>query len=204
LKQKNDILLKQINFVILLTLIPLVLSIGIAPILPFVELIPEADALKSKGRSSTQYGSATRGIVCGGQLCSEVSTSAPDPLYERAQQGMSGGLQKVGPSLTVVNCSTSDKPSDVYCAYVSISGKKIPGIVKSNYNSDMISIFYQDAKQITLNLSANMGTNIITVLVDGEESNDFKVSGNTVTIETPAGTGNIEIIGKDTTNKIFG
>ena len=104
----------------------------------------------------------------------------------------------------MVNCSTSDKQFDVYCAYVSISGKKIPGIVKSNYNSDMISIYYHDAKQITLNLSANMGTNIITVLVDGEESNDFKVSGNTVTIEFPAGTGNIEIIGKDTTNKIFG
>ncbi len=196
--------LKQINFVILLTLIPLVLSIGIAPILPAIDIFPEADALKSKGRSSTQYGSATRGIVCGAQLCSEVSTSVPDPLYERAQQGMSGRLQKVGPSLTVVNCSTSDKQFDVYCAYVSISGKKIPGIVKSNYNSDMISIYYHDAKQITLNLSANMGTNIITVLVDGEESNDFKVSGNTVTIEFPAGTGNIEIIGKDTTNKIFG
>jgi hypothetical protein len=68
----------------------------------------------------------------------------------------------------------------------------------------MISIYYHDNSQITLNLSANMITNIITVLVDGQESNDFKVSGNTVTIEFPAGTENIEIIGKDTTNKIFG
>lgn len=204
MKQKNDILLKQINFVILLTLIPLVLSIGIAPILPAIDIIPEADALKAKGKYNQKYGAATRGIVCGAQLCSEVSTSVPSQLSEKAQQGLSGGLQKVGPSLTVVNCSTSDKQFDVYCAYVSISGKKIAGIVKSNYNSDMISIYYHDNSQITLNLSANMITNIITVLVDGQESNDFKVSGNTITIEFPAGTGNIEIIGKDTANKIFG
>ncbi|AFS83106.1 hypothetical protein [Candidatus Nitrosopumilus sediminis] len=37
-----------------------------------VNLIPSADALKGQGVPSSQYGSATKGIVCGDKLCSEV------------------------------------------------------------------------------------------------------------------------------------
>ena len=35
------------------------------------ELLPQAEALKSKGNPSNQYGSATARTVCGGSLCSE-------------------------------------------------------------------------------------------------------------------------------------
>ena len=47
--------------------IPLILSIGIAPVLPF-DFVLEADALKSKGNSMTEIGSKK---VCGDRLCSE-------------------------------------------------------------------------------------------------------------------------------------
>ena len=36
------------------------------------EILPQADALKGQGVPTNQYGSATKGIVCGDRLCSEV------------------------------------------------------------------------------------------------------------------------------------
>ena len=51
-------------------IIPLILTIGITPALPF-DLIPEADARKMAEVTQPRYGSATK-IVCGDRLCSEV------------------------------------------------------------------------------------------------------------------------------------
>ena len=56
---------------IIFTLIPLILSIGMISVLPFFDIVQEAEALKSKGTSTSQYGSATKFQVCGGMLCSE-------------------------------------------------------------------------------------------------------------------------------------
>ena len=50
--------------------VPLILSMGIISVLQ-VELIPEADALKSKGNSLTETGSNK---VCGDRLCSEIDS----------------------------------------------------------------------------------------------------------------------------------
>jgi len=58
--------------ILIIFLIPLILSIGVTPVLSF-DFIPEADALKSKGNPLLKYGSATKGIVCGDRLCSEIS-----------------------------------------------------------------------------------------------------------------------------------
>ena len=49
--------------------IPLILSIGIIPALQS-EIIPNADAIKSKGNSMTETNSKK---VCGDRLCSEIS-----------------------------------------------------------------------------------------------------------------------------------
>jgi len=62
---------------ILVILIPLVLSIGTIPGLPF-DLFQEADATKSAGNdlpgrlAVKSYGSANNRIVCGDRLCSEL------------------------------------------------------------------------------------------------------------------------------------
>lgn len=58
----------------LLTVIPIILSIGFSssPFSP-IGMIEEAEALKSKGMSGTKYGDATKNIVCGDKLCSELS-----------------------------------------------------------------------------------------------------------------------------------
>ncbi|MDH3657726.1 MAG: arylsulfatase [Nitrosopumilus sp.] len=54
-------------------MIPLILSIGIAPVLPF-DFIQEANALKSEGTPTPQYGSGSG--VCGDKLCSEMSVNS--------------------------------------------------------------------------------------------------------------------------------
>ena len=66
---------------IIFALIPLILSIGVAPALQS-NFIQDADALKSKGTPSWRYGSATAGIVCGDRLCSEVEN---ENLYVSTQ-----------------------------------------------------------------------------------------------------------------------
>jgi len=55
-------------------LIPLILSIGVIPAIPFVDIIPEADALKAQGTSFLRVGSAGS-PVCGDRLCSEIRES---------------------------------------------------------------------------------------------------------------------------------
>jgi len=69
---------------ILLILIPLVLSIGTIPGLPF-DIFQEADAKKSDGMNTSgrlavkSYGSANNGIVCGDRLCSELTSKDATP-----------------------------------------------------------------------------------------------------------------------------
>jgi len=70
--------------VILVILIPLVLSIGTIPGLPF-DLFQEADTTKSAGNDAPgrlavkSYGSKNNSIVCGDRLCSELTSKAPTP-----------------------------------------------------------------------------------------------------------------------------
>jgi len=69
---------------ILVTLIPLVLSIGTIPGLG-LDLFQEADAKKSDGMDTPgrigvkSYGSANNGIVCGDRLCSELTSKDTTP-----------------------------------------------------------------------------------------------------------------------------
>jgi uncharacterized protein YjbI with pentapeptide repeats len=69
---------------ILVTLIPLVLSIGTIPGLG-LDLFQEADAKKSDGMNTPgrigvkSYGSANNGIVCGDRLCSDLMSKDATP-----------------------------------------------------------------------------------------------------------------------------
>lgn len=111
----------KISFLII-PLIPLILSIGIAPILPSIDIIPEADALKSKGTYNKQYGSATKHIVCGAQLCSEISKSLPSNLSEKALKGLAGKIPKedTRPNILFIVLD------DTGFADLSIRGSEIP------------------------------------------------------------------------------
>jgi len=69
---------------IIFALIPLILSIGIAPALQS-DFLPEVDALKSQGTPSGNYGSATKFQVCGAMLCSEYPGGLEQFLEDKSQ-----------------------------------------------------------------------------------------------------------------------
>ena len=65
------------------------ISLFTSSTIPFVDIVQEADALKSKGTYVRQYGSATKSIVCGDKLCSEISQKPiQSKLSEKALKGM--------------------------------------------------------------------------------------------------------------------
>ena len=72
---------------LIFALIPLILTIGITPAINS-GFLPEADALKAKGKPAWKYGSGTAGIVCGDRLCSEIAAesekSEPEPMPTKA------------------------------------------------------------------------------------------------------------------------
>ncbi|KKK93926.1 hypothetical protein LCGC14_2687990 [marine sediment metagenome] len=59
-------------------MITILLTAGIAA---SVDVIEDANALKSKGTKTQKYGSATKNLVCGAQLCSEIE-EIPEPKKE--------------------------------------------------------------------------------------------------------------------------
>ena len=105
----------------ILFLFVIAVSLFSSSTIPFVDVIQEADALKSKGTYTRQYGSSTG--VCGLQMCSEISKSTPPmKLSEKAEKGMH--TEK-----TIIPDSSSDIKDDQMTASVNsndiISGKSI-------------------------------------------------------------------------------
>ena len=97
--------LESMNGFLIFALIPLVLTIGITPALPF-DLIPEADALKAARVSQPQYGSATAKIVCGDRLCSEVSGG-----YEAWKEGQGESSRVEAPSVSAPEMKAKEMDS---------------------------------------------------------------------------------------------
>ena len=106
----------------ILFLFVITVSLFASSTIPFVDITQEADALKSKGTYTKKYGSSTG--VCGLQLCSEISESAPIKMSEKAEKGMHAEKTE-----TVIPDSSSDIKGDQMTASVNsheiISGKSI-------------------------------------------------------------------------------
>jgi|GEM_PF-3849608 len=105
----------------ILFLFVIAVSLFSSSTIPFVDIIQEADALKSKGTYTRQYGSSTG--ICGLQFCSEISKSTPPmKLSEKAEKGMH--TEK-----TIIPDSSSELKDDQMTASVNsndiISGKSI-------------------------------------------------------------------------------
>ena len=90
------------KFTILL-LIPLILSIGIAPAFQFGNSIQEAHALKSAGNPTAQFGSKTN--VCGDKLCSEITGE-----YETIQEVTTNTRENL---INPAYAATHDSPPNI-------------------------------------------------------------------------------------------
>ncbi len=77
----------RFKYLILFSFVPLILSIGIAPSLLFVDFSQEADASKAVGpKGAKSYGSKNAGIVCGDRLCSESAPAGQASSASRVAQ----------------------------------------------------------------------------------------------------------------------
>ena len=82
------------------------------------------------------------------------------------------------------------------CVPFSISGGTVTGArPNTGDNSLVISNSSTEPGTLTVKPSSDVLGGIFMVLVDGEESNDVEIDGNQITVEFPAGTEEIEIIG---------
>ena len=99
--------------------------------------------------------------------------------------------------VTTVKCSPSELSIDgVACVPFSISGGTVTGARANTVdNSIIVSISSTEPGTLTLNPSSDVLRGVFMVLVDGEEWDDVEIDGNKVTVEFPAGTEEIEIIG---------
>ncbi len=70
----------KLKYLSLLVILPL-FTLAIA-----TKYVVDADALKSKGRSASSYGSATKNIVCGDRLCSEVDDKTVVPTVPKVEE----------------------------------------------------------------------------------------------------------------------
>ena len=95
-----------------------------------------------------------------------------------------------------VECGSNEVAIHDACTSYDISGGHvISATVNTNDNSVIINIDADDDGTLTISPSTSTQTGIFMVLVDGEESDDAEINGNTVTVPFLAGAEQIEIIG---------
>ena len=71
---------RKILTVLFLTTILMTSAIAVS-----IELLPQADAMKSAGTKSNQFGSATKTKVCGDKLCSETGGKTKTPSVPKKE-----------------------------------------------------------------------------------------------------------------------
>ena len=95
-----------------------------------------------------------------------------------------------------VECNSSEVNIGGNCTSYDISGGQITSAtVNTDDNSVIININADDDGVLTISPSESTQRGIFMVLVDGEESDDAEINGNTVIVPFGAGTEQIEIIG---------
>ena len=93
-------------------------------------------------------------------------------------------------------CGSNEVAIHDACTSYEISGGHVTSAtVNTNDNSVIINIDADDDGTLTISPSTSTQKGIFMVLVDGEESDDAEINGNTVIVPFNAGTEQIEIIG---------
>ena len=95
-----------------------------------------------------------------------------------------------------VECGSNEVAIHDACTSYDISGGHvISATINTNDNSVIINIDADDDGTLTISPSTSTQEGIFMVLVDGEESDDAEINGNTVIVPFGAETEQIEIIG---------
>ena len=112
---------------------------------------------------------------------------------------LTGGVAQVEETHTEHHddeCGSNEVSADGNCIPYEISGGMVTSAtVNTNDNSVIINIDADDDGTLTISPSESTQSGIFMVLVDGEESNDAEINGNTIIVPFGAETEQIEIIG---------
>ena len=159
------------------------LAIALIAVMVIGMQIESVDAKKSKGTYNTQFGSATKNIVCGDKLCSDTDIPKQPTTVATNSKAVTN------------SCSSYAIQMESNCLSFNING----AVVKSSTfdessGSTTIQIQATDDGKLTITASSSI-LDTIFVLVDGEESDDIIINGSRMTIEFFAGTETIEIFG---------
>jgi predicted secreted protein with PEFG-CTERM motif len=112
-------------------------------------------------------------------------------INNRALVELTGGIVGIGSG-----CNPGELAASGACIPFSIEGGSVTSAqFSSDDNSLTINISSFNDGTITVNPSTDAIRGIFMVLVDGEEWDDAVINGNEVTVNFPAGTDKIEIIG---------
>ena len=115
-------------------MITILLTAGIAA---SIDVIEDANALKSKGTKQLKYGSATKHLVCGAQLCSEIEEipepkkevkPAPVPKQEPKTQPKSEPKTTPTPKTQTQTKQTMEKASSWQTSSGTITSSQDPGV----------------------------------------------------------------------------
>ena len=112
-------------------------------------------------------------------------------INNRALVELTGGVGSIGPT-----CAPGELAAGKQCIPFSITGGTVTSAMfNSASKSLIIQISSFNDGMITVKPSTDHIRGIFMVLVDGEEWDDAVINGNEVTVNFPAGTDKIEIIG---------
>jgi len=119
-------------------------------------------------------------------------TYGAQEIFDRAYVQLSGGIVGVG----AIECASDEFSASGQCVPYSITdGSVSSAMFDSAKKSLIINISTLNDGTITVSPSTDAIKGIFMVLVDGEEWDDVIIEGNTVTVNFPAGTEEIEFIG---------
>jgi predicted secreted protein with PEFG-CTERM motif len=112
-------------------------------------------------------------------------------INNRALVELTGGIAGIGSG-----CNPGELAASGQCVPFSITGGSITSAMFSSASKSLtINISSFNDGKLTVNPSTDAIKGIFMVLVDGEEWDDVEIMGNKVTVNFPAGTDKIEIIG---------
>ena len=113
-------------------MITILLTAGIAA---SVDLIEDANALKSNGTKQQKYGSATKHLVCGAQLCSEIEETPepkkevkPAPVPKQEPKTQPKSEPKTIPTPKTQTKQTMEKASSWQTSSGTITSSQDPGV----------------------------------------------------------------------------
>ena len=160
---------------------------------PFNNIVAIAQIpVASDGTYKTTLSTAGKSWKYDGTYTIKV-TYGHQEVNNRAQVQLTGGIDRIG-----AGCGPGELSASGTCIPYTITGDgAVSGAVFSaTSNSLTVQISSQGMDgTLTINPPTDAIKGIFMVLVDGEEWDDVTINGNEVTVDFPAGTTEIEIIG---------